>query len=141
MTPPWKRRTIYGTLGDSIVHTRASPGLEFIFVDDYLSLCETNRIIINKDKFQFCQDVVQFGGLQITPTGVTPSNNLLNAISSFPSPKNITDARSWFGLVNQVAWAYSLSPIMLPFRELVKKTPTSFGMKVSKKHFSNLNKL
>ena len=88
---------------------------------DYLSLCETNGIVINKDKFQFCQDVVQFGGLQITPTGVTPSNNLLNAISSFPSPKNITDARSWFGLVNQVAWAYSLSPIMLPFRELVKK--------------------
>ena len=88
---------------------------------DYLSLCETNGIVINKDKFQFCQDVVQFGGLRITPTGVTPSNNLLNAISSFPSPKNITDARSWFGLVNQVAWAYSLSPIMLPFRELVKK--------------------
>ena len=88
---------------------------------DYLSLCETNGIVINKDKFQFCQDIVQFGGLQITPTGVTPSNNLLNTISSFPSPKNITDARSWFGLVNQVAWAYSLSPIMLPFRELVKK--------------------
>ena len=108
---------------------------------DYLSLCETNGIVINKDKFQFCQDVVQFGGLQITPTGVTPSNNLLNAISSFPSPKNITDARSWFGLVNQVAWAYSLSPIMLPFREVVKKNPTSFEMKVSKKHFSNLNKL
>ena len=88
---------------------------------DYLSLCEANGIVINKDKFQFCQDVVQFGGLQITSTGVTPSNDLLNAISSFPSPKNITDARSWFGLVNQVAWAYSLSPIMLPFRELVKK--------------------
>ena len=92
---------------------------------DYLSLCETNGIVINKDKFQFCQDVVQFGGLQITPTGVTPSNNLLNAISSFPSPKNITDARSWFGLVNQVAWAYSLSPIMLPFWELVKKKKNS----------------
>ena len=55
-------------------------------------------------------------------TWLTACTHLLsNAISSFPSPKNITDARSWFGLVNQVAWAYSLSPIMLPFRELVKK--------------------
>ena len=60
----------------------------FYYTLDYLSLCETNGIVINKDKFQFCQDVVQFGGLQITPTGVTHSHNLLNAISSFASPKN-----------------------------------------------------
>ena len=52
---------------------------------------------------------------------MTPCDNLLNAISSFPTPKNITNARSWFGLVNQLAWAYSLSPIMLPFWDLIKK--------------------
>ena len=34
-------------------------------------------------------------------------------------------ARSWFGLVNQLAWAYSISPIMQPFRYLVK-TNTKF---------------
>ena len=45
----------------------------------------------------------------------------MSAIENFPQPHNITDARSWFGLVNQVAWAYSISDIMLPFRELVKK--------------------
>ena len=88
---------------------------------DYLLLCEKNGIVLNREKFQFCQDVVQFGGLQITSSGVTPCDNLLNAISNFLTPKNITDARSWFGLVNQVAWAYSLSPIMLPFWDLIKK--------------------
>ena len=88
---------------------------------DYLLLCEKNRIILNREKFQFCQDVVQFGDLQIISSGGTPCENLLNAISSFLTPKNITDAGSWFGLVNQVAWAYSLSPIILPFRVLVKK--------------------
>jgi len=40
-------------------------------------------------------------------------------------PENITDVRSWFGLVNQVAWAYSIGPIMEPFRELIK-TNSSF---------------
>ena len=30
---------------------------------NYLSLCEKNGIVLNKDNFQFCQDVVQFGGL------------------------------------------------------------------------------
>ena len=56
-----------------------------------LSLCEKNGIVLNKDNFQFCQDVVQFGGLQITSSGVTPSENLLNSISNFPTPKNIID--------------------------------------------------
>ena len=69
----------------------------------------------------FYQDVVQFGSLQITSSGVTPSNNLLNAISSFLAIKNI-NARSWFGLVNQVAWKHSLSP-MLPFQDLVPLPP------------------
>lgn len=35
-------------------------------------------------------------------------------------PTDLTSARSWFGLVNQVAWAYSLSPIIQPFRDLVR---------------------
>jgi len=42
------------------------------------------------------------------------------SIRDFSVPKEITDAQSWFGLVNQVAWAYSISPIMKPFRSLVK---------------------
>ena len=77
--------------------------------------------MLNRDKFQFCQDMVQFGGLQITPSEVTPSKPMLEAILNFPIPKTLTDARSWFGLVNQVAWAYSLGPVMLPFRDLVKR--------------------
>jgi hypothetical protein len=84
-------------------------------------LCAKNGIVINKNKFVFCQNTVEFAGLTITPHGISPSPKLLASIKDFPSPKNLTDARSWFGLVNQTAWAYSISPIMQPFRELVKK--------------------
>ena len=91
---------------------------------DFLTLGSQNGIVYNSDKFQFCQDVVDFAGLKVTEAGVTPSDSMLAAISNFPVPKNITDARSWFGLVNQVAWAYSLGPIMQPFRELVKHNAT-----------------
>ena len=55
---------------------------------------------------------------------MTPSDKILAAIRDFPSPINLTDARSWFGLVNQVAWAYSISLIMEPFREMVKAERT-----------------
>ena len=39
---------------------------------------------------------------------------------AFPTPKNIADIRSWFGLVNQVAYAFSMTARMLPFRDLLK---------------------
>ena len=45
---------------------------------------------------------------------------MLAAIQNFPTPNDITGARSWFGLVNQVSWAYAISPIMQPFRDLIK---------------------
>ena len=98
------------------------PDIETAFYHtwDYLTLCANNGIVINKDKFQFCRDEVLFAGLKLTPTGIKPSDHIISAIRDFPTPKTITDARSWFGLVNQVAWSYAISPTMQPFRELVK---------------------
>ena len=55
------------------------------------------------------------------PSGVTPSKSILEVILSFPIPKTLINARSWFGLVNQVTRAYSLGPVMLPFCDLVKR--------------------
>ena len=92
----------------------------FYHTFDFLLQCAKNGIVHNTNKFQFYRDVVQFGGLQITPSGVTPSESMIQAICNFPVLRTITDTRSWFQLVNQVAWANSLSPVMLPFRDLVK---------------------
>ena len=91
---------------------------------DYLTLCAENGITINVSKFQFCQDVVTFAGLKLTPEGICPSDKVFAAIRNFPTPKDVTGARSWLGLVNQIAWAYAISPIMEPFRELVKPSNT-----------------
>ena len=35
-------------------------------------------------------------------------------------PTDMTGARTWFGLVNQVALAYAISPFMQSFRYLIK---------------------
>ena len=82
---------------------------------DILEICAQHGITINIDKFQFCQDSIEFAGLNITPTGIAPSDKLISAIRDFATSTNITDA-----LVNQAAWSYSIGPIMEPFRELVK---------------------
>ena len=87
---------------------------------EYLTLCANNGVVINLDKFDFCQDQVDFAGLVITKDGILPSSSILSTIVNFPIPTDLHSARRWFGLVNQVSWAYAISPIMQPFRDLIK---------------------
>ena len=91
----------------------------FLHVARYLDLCARNGIVLNPDKFQFCQDVVLFAGLEVTPTNIRPSCKFLDAIRNFPAPRDISGARAWFGLVNQGNYAFSMTEEMAPFRHLL----------------------
>ena len=86
----------------------------------WLDICGRNGITLNPDKFKFGNDRVEFAGFEITMDSVRPCEKYLRAITEFPRPKNITDVRSWFGLLNQVSYAFSMAEKMLPFRQLLK---------------------
>ena len=86
----------------------------------WLDICGRNGIVLNPEKFVFGAPTVDFAGFTITMTDVRPCSRYLEAIRDFPEPRNITDVRSWFGLVNQVAYAFSMAERMLPFRKLLK---------------------
>ena len=86
----------------------------------WLDLCGRHGIVLNPDKFVFAQDQVDFAGFEITSDSVRPCRRYLQAIQDFPTPRNITDVRSWFGLINQVSYAFSMTDRMLPFRQLLK---------------------
>ena len=119
---------------DTLLH---SNDIEQSFWDtwDYLTLCAENGVTINEDKIQFCLDEVEFARLTINNDGITPAKAILAAISDFPVPADLTSARSWFGLVNQVSWAYSISPIMELFCDLIKPNRTFFWDETLTKHF------
>ena len=91
---------------------------------ELLVTCAENGIVINESKFQFCKKTVDFAGLTVTTESVQPSAKTLAAIQNFPPPTDLTKARAFFGLVNQVQWAYANSQEMTPFRELVKPHST-----------------
>jgi hypothetical protein len=38
---------------------------------------------------------------------------------SFPTPRTLTDVRSWFGAINQISYAFASVPVMQPFRHLL----------------------
>ena len=87
---------------------------------EYLTLCSNSGIIFNKKKFQFGQEEVNFLGFNITMDSIRPNPEYLQAILDFPRPRDITGVRSWFGLIQQVAYAFSNTEVMLPFRNLLK---------------------
>ena len=87
---------------------------------DYLKLCADNGITFNREKFEFCKKDVDFAGFTVTEDGIKPNKKMLDEISSFPEPTNITEARSWFGLIEQVAWSYTIKDTMSNFRDLLK---------------------
>ena len=88
----------------------------------YLELCSKNGITFNPAKFQFAEDNVEFLGFEITKDSVKPSASMLDAIRKFPVPRNISGVRSFFGLINQVSYAFSMASVMAPFRALLKSS-------------------
>ncbi|CAL4193977.1 unnamed protein product, partial [Meganyctiphanes norvegica] len=85
---------------------------------EYLQLVGRNGIILNPKKFKFAKDEVEFAGFNISRDSISPIPTFLKAVKNFPQPKNITDIRSWFGLVNQAAYTFSKCSVMEPFRKL-----------------------
>ncbi len=94
---------------------------------DWLDLCGRNGVTLNPPKFVFAADEVDFAGFNITLDSVKPCEKYLRAIYEFPTPKNIADVRSWFGLLNQVAYAFAIAPRMQPFRHLLKTSTFSWS--------------
>ena len=87
---------------------------------EWLDICGRHGITLNPDKFKFGCYTVEFAGFEITQNSVRPCKQYLDAIKHFPTPPNITDMRSWFGLVNQISYAFASTNRMLPFRQLLQ---------------------
>ena len=91
----------------------------FFRICQFLERCTAGGCIFNPQKFQFGSREVDFLGFRITDTGVKPSSSFIENILSFPSPKSLTDVRSWFGAINQISYTHAQAPAMLPFRHLL----------------------
>ena len=86
---------------------------------DLLELLGRAGIVLNPDKFQFAMKEVDFAGFRITENEVKPLEKYLDSVRNFPTPRNITDVRSWFGLVNQATSYAQLRELMEPFRKFL----------------------
>ena len=86
--------------------------------------CRKHGITFNKDKFEVAEPRVRFCGYNLFAVGVSAGEDRISVIWDFPTPANLTDLRSFMGLVNQLseftqdiaAAAQPLRPLMSPKR-------------------------
>ena len=87
---------------------------------DWLDRCGHNGVVGNPTKFAFAKLETDFASFTVSPTTVGPCQSFIEAIKNFPVPKNTTDIRSLFGLINQVSYAFAAAERMQPFRDFLK---------------------
>ena len=86
---------------------------------ELLQRCDQHNIALSKNKFKMGERVT-FAGFNIDANGVTPLETRLQAIEEFPTPKNITDVRSFLGIINQLsAFTLEIAGITDPLRALL----------------------
>jgi hypothetical protein len=79
-------------------------------------------MVFSPDKFMFAKETVEFAGFEITMEGIKPTDKYIEAIRNFPTPTNISEVRSWFGLINQVAYSFVKTEHMAPFCHLLSQS-------------------
>lgn len=60
---------------------------------------ERNHLTINEEKSQYKQTKINFVGLTIDGSGILPMESKINDILSFKSPKNLSELRSFLGMM------------------------------------------
>ena len=59
-------------------------------------------ITLNAEKFALARPAVKFCGFMLSMDGIAADPDQVRAIAEFATPANITDLRSFIGLVNQL---------------------------------------
>jgi len=95
----------------------------FWHAHQFLEMCAMKGITLKPEKFKFCRRELDFVGFHVGWDSYKPTDERLAAIRNFSMPEmpSLTDIRSWYGFVNQLAPFLATAPIMEPFRELLQK--------------------
>ena len=89
-------------------------------VKEILRHCQERGISLNRDKFKVCRPQAHFADFMLTSEGYSISNDIIDAITNFPTPISRTDLRFFIGLTNQLTTCTKeLAPALTPLRPLL----------------------
>ncbi|VDI75773.1 Hypothetical predicted protein [Mytilus galloprovincialis] len=91
---------------------------------------------LNKDKCVFLAHEVVYLGHRIDQYGIYPVESKVKAITEAPEPKNVTELKSYLGMLNYYnRFLPDLSSKLAPLHELLKKEKTMGMGKITTRGF------
>jgi hypothetical protein len=82
-------------------------------------------LTLNHEKSQICKTEVKFFGHLLTPNGIRPSPEKVNAILEMPPPKTLTELKSLCGMMNYLSkFTEGLATVIKPITDLMKSSVT-----------------
>ncbi|XP_061735502.1 uncharacterized protein K02A2.6-like [Nerophis ophidion] len=107
---------------DDILVTASSEEEHLTRLDNVLTRLEKHGIRVKLSKCQFFQSSVEYLGHRIDKTGLHPTEEKVTAITNAPEPTNVTELKSFLGLLNYYSrFLQNPSTVLKPLHNLLKK--------------------
>ena len=91
-------------------------------LEKVLRICKTKGLRLRREKCAFMQDEVDFLGYRLSKNGLHPNKSKVDAINNAPRPKNVSQLKSFLGLLNYYGkFIANLSSTLEPLHRLLKK--------------------
>ena len=107
---------------DDILITGATEKEHLKNLDKVLTRLERAGIHLKRDKFVFLLPAVEYLGHKISGQGLQPTDEKIQAIKSAPAPQDVTQLKSFLGLLNYYSKLLpNLSNTLAPLYRLMQK--------------------
>lgn len=110
---------------DDILVGGSSTNEHLSILSDVLERLQKHNVHLNRDKCVFMQKEAVYLGLKVDADGLHPVEEKLDAIRKAPVPQNVSELRSFLGMVQYYSrFLPNLSTTLAPLHQLLKKEVT-----------------
>ena len=97
---------------------------------------------LKESKCQFLSDEVDYLGHRIDAEGIHPSGETLSSVRDAPAPTNITELRSYLGMLNHYGrFLPNLATMLAPMHQLLKKDTKWYWRKTQQEAFNKTKEM
>ena len=98
-------------------------------IHEVLRRLQNNKLYAHADKCSFHQDMVEYLGYILAPSGLTMNNNKFKVIQDWPEPWKVKDVQVFLGFANFYRrFIHNYSDLTVPLTRLTwKGTPWTFS--------------
>ena len=125
---------------DDILVTGISTEKHLKNLEEFLSRLRNAGMWLKKSKCAFLLPQVEYLGHQISEKGLQPTTQKLRAIVEAPAPHNVSQLKSFLGMINYYSkFSPNLSTQLAPLYSLLQKKTIWSGIKLNRRLLKRQN--